>query len=98
MFVSATLLFEIEPMVAKMILPKFGGTPAVWGTCMLFFQLALLAGYLYSHLVSTYLGIRRQIYVHFVIVALPLVAFAFFPLGIYYQYIDPPGEANPALW
>src|SRR5262249_27529603 len=49
LFVSATLLFLVQPMIAKMILPLLGGTPAVWNTCMVFFQAALLAGYAYAH-------------------------------------------------
>jgi len=46
---SAFLLFEVQPVIAKMILPWFGGTSAVWTTCMLFFQAVLLGGYLYAH-------------------------------------------------
>ena len=49
MFVNALLLFLVQPMFAKLLLPRFGGSPAVWTTCMLFFQSALLAGYAYSH-------------------------------------------------
>ena len=48
-FLSAFLLFEVQPIIAKMILPWFGGTSAVWSTCMLFFQVVLLLGYLYAH-------------------------------------------------
>jgi hypothetical protein len=50
MFASAALVFMVEPLIAKMILPQLGGSPAVWNTCMAFFQTALLAGYLYAHL------------------------------------------------
>ena len=50
--VSAFLLFQVQPMVSKMILPWFGGSPAVWTTCMLFFQVFLLVGYLYAHLLD----------------------------------------------
>jgi hypothetical protein len=46
---SAFLLFQVQPIVAKAILPWFGGSSAVWSTCMLFFQLVLLFGYLYAH-------------------------------------------------
>ena len=49
MFVSATLLFALQPMFAKMVLPLLGGTPAVWNTCMVFYQGVLLVGYLYAH-------------------------------------------------
>ena len=50
-FLSSFLLFQVQPIIAKMILPWFGGTAAVWNTCMLFFQLTLLAGYAYAHLI-----------------------------------------------
>ena len=60
LFVGATLLFLVQPMIAKMILPKLGGTPAVWNTCMVFFQAALLAGYSYAHATTAWLGVRRQ--------------------------------------
>src|SRR6185295_2687721 len=63
-FLSAYLLFQVQPMVAKIILPWFGGSAAVWTTCMLFFQLVLLAGYMYSHAVIRYLKPRMQTMVH----------------------------------
>src|SRR5262245_4940791 len=62
--VSATLLFLIQPMVGKMFLPRLGGSPAVWVTCMVFFQATLLAGYLYAHLIATRLSARWQVVVH----------------------------------
>ena len=49
LFLSSSLLFLVQPMFAKLLLPLFGGSPAVWTTCMLFFQTALLGGYFYSH-------------------------------------------------
>jgi len=52
LFVSAAAMFMLQPMVGKMLLPKLGGTPAVWNTCMVFFQAMLLAGYAYAHGVS----------------------------------------------
>lgn len=61
--VSAALLFLVQPMVAKLVLPLMGGSPAVWTTCMLFFQLLLLAGYGYSHLL-TKLSLKKQVLVH----------------------------------
>lgn len=67
MFVSATLLFLVEPMVGKMILPLLGGTPAVWNTCMVFFQALLLFGYFYSHHLTASRPPRRQITVHMAI-------------------------------
>src|SRR5215472_16796499 len=68
-FLGAFLLFQIQPLIGKYILPWFGGTAAVWTTCMLFFQLLLLAGYLYSHAyVSGRVPARR--YVHIALLAL----------------------------
>jgi hypothetical protein len=64
LFVSATLLFLVQPMVGKMILPLLGGTPAVWNTCMVFFQALLLAGYYYAHKTTTRLPTSRQVAVH----------------------------------
>ena len=63
-FLGAFLLFQVQPIVARYILPWYGGSPAVWTTCMLFFQLLLMGGYLYAHLVGTRLNRRRQPLVH----------------------------------
>jgi SAM-dependent methyltransferase len=63
-FLSAALLFVVEPMFGKMVLPLLGGSPAVWTTCMLFFQGALLLGYLYAHLGPRWLGLRRHTILH----------------------------------
>jgi hypothetical protein len=90
-FLAATLLFWVEPMAAKMVLPRFGGGPAVWTTCMLFFQAALLLGYGYAHLVSTRLAPRRQAPLHLGLVLLPLLVL---PLAIPPSW-TPPAEANP---
>src|SRR5260370_41042019 len=68
-FIGAFLLFQVEPLLARYILPWFGGTPAVWITCMLFFQLMLVAGYAYSHLIAARLSAWRQATVHIAIVA-----------------------------
>src|SRR4051812_19687601 len=54
-FTSAFLLFQIQPMISKAILPWFGGTPAVWTVCLLFFQSLLFAGYAYAHFTSAWL-------------------------------------------
>src|SRR5207247_6988249 len=59
-FLSAFLLFAVQPLIAKYILPWFGGTPSVWTTCMLFFQVLLLGGYAHAQLVGTRLGPRGQ--------------------------------------
>jgi hypothetical protein len=68
-FCGAFLLFQVQLILGKYILPWFGGTPAVWTTCMLFFQLLLLGGYLYAHLLSTNLSGRTQAVVHIAVLA-----------------------------
>ncbi len=91
LFTSAGLLFLIEPMIAKMILPLLGGTPAVWNTCMMFFQAMLLAGYGYAHLLSTKAGISKQILIQTIILILACIVL---PSGISHKLI-PSGEENP---
>src|SRR5690348_3499218 len=61
---SAFLLFEVQPVIAKMILPWFGGTSAVWSTCMLFFQVVLLLGYAYAHWLHCTFDARKQAMIH----------------------------------
>lgn len=78
-FTSAALLFLVQPMAAKMALPIFGGSPAVWNASMLFFQAALLLGYLYAHLVTRYLKPGTQVIAHAI---LALLAIAALPLAI----------------
>ena len=86
-FLSALLLFMVQPIIAKHILPWFGGTPAVWTTCMVFFQSALLAGYAYAHAVARLLTARKQAALHLLLLAaclamLPVVpAETWKPLG-----------------
>lgn len=72
-FLSAFLLFLVQPMFSKMVLPLMGGGAFVWNTCILFFQFTLLAGYLYAHLTTKYLGVRRQLTIHVALVALTLL-------------------------
>ena len=71
-FLSAFLLFLVQPMFAKLALPRLGGSPAVWNTCVLFFQSTLLFGYLYAHLSIKWLGLRRQVLGHALLLVLPL--------------------------
>ncbi len=78
-FLSAALLFLVEPMAGKMLLPLFGGSPAVWVTCMVFFQAALLAGYAWAHWSLRLLGLRRQPWLQ---VALVLAPLATLPLAL----------------
>ena len=72
-FFSALLLFSVQPMVAKFILPSFGGTAAVWATCMVVFQTLLLAGYTYAHLLRAKLSPKRQRWTHLVLLLVALV-------------------------
>ena len=76
-FISAFLLFEVQPMIGKIILPWFGGSASVWNTCMLFFQASLLAGYFYAHFSTKYLKPRLQALLH---VALLAVSVALLPI------------------
>src|SRR6266581_692897 len=91
LFVSAFLLFLVQPMIGKMILPKLGGTPQVWNTCMLFFQIVLLASYSYSHVISTYLPTRRQLIVHGILLLLPLAFLLPDPYNVTAWSPDPAG-------
>ncbi|MBU6295615.1 MAG: spermidine synthase, partial [Planctomycetes bacterium] len=60
-FVSAMLLFMVQPLVGKILLPYLGGTPAVWNTCMVFFQALLLGGYFYAHRLKKIPSLRVQL-------------------------------------
>lgn len=93
-FLSAALLFVVEPMFGKMALPLLGGSPAVWNTCMVFYQGALLAGYLYAHLAPRWLGVRRQAAFHLGLLLLILFTL---PIGIFRGW-TPPATANPTAW
>src|SRR5687768_14635380 len=63
-FAGAFLLFAVQPLVGKYILPWFGGGPGVWATCLLFFQTFLVGGYIYAHFSATRLSPRKQAWVH----------------------------------
>ncbi|MBL8178200.1 MAG: fused MFS/spermidine synthase [Bryobacterales bacterium] len=92
-FVSAFLLFQVQPIIAKIILPWFGGSAAVWTTCMLFFQMALLAGYLYSHWSTSRLAGKAQATVHIALLALSLAVLPVAPA----DHWKPAGGGNPTL-
>ena len=95
LLVSAALLFCVEPMIAKMLLPLLGGAPAVWSTCMVFFQATLLAGYVYAHLSTRYLSVRAQAVVHSALILCPLLVL---PLAISRDATAGwPADANPVL-
>jgi spermidine synthase len=93
-FVSASLLFVVQPMVGKMILPHLGGSSAVWTTCMLFFQAMLVVGYVYAHFLARHVAPRRQVLIH---LAIMLVACGVtVPLGVPETFLKTSG--HPALW
>jgi SAM-dependent methyltransferase len=90
--VGSFLLFLVQPMVARMVLPKLGGAPAVWNSAMLVYQALLLGGYAYAHWLGRF-TVRRQAIIH---LALFLVAALWLPIGI--AEIAPPGPGQEALW
>ncbi|MBA3471455.1 MAG: fused MFS/spermidine synthase [Herpetosiphonaceae bacterium] len=93
-FVSALLLFAVQPMFARMALPLLGGAPAVWNTALVFYQGVLLLGYGYAHLLTSRLAARRQILVHLAVLAVPLLVL---PIGIPAGWV-PPSDRNPMSW
>jgi len=93
-FTSAALVFVVQPMVTKLVLPMLGGSPAVWNTAMVFFQTALLAGYGYAHLLQRVGSIKLQVGIH---LALLLVAALFLPLSVNGLLGDPDPSA-PIMW
>ncbi len=92
--VSAALVFMVQPMFARFVLPLLGGTPAVWTTAMLFFQSALLLSYLYAHWTTRRFGPRRQAALHLALVAAALLVL---PLGVPDGWI-PPAASSPVPW
>lgn len=92
-FLSAFLLFQVQPLIGKAILPWFGGTPGVWTTCMLFFQMLLCGGYLYSHLLTQRIPVRRQGVVHAMVLVGSLVVLNVLPDDSW----KPDGSEPPAL-
>jgi hypothetical protein len=95
LFLSALLLFWVQPLAGKMVLPLLGGAPAVWNTCLLFFQSALLAGYAYVLASTRWLSARAQVVLH---VALLSVAALALPVVINEARGGLPDEAHPAWW
>nr|WP_314527628.1 fused MFS/spermidine synthase [uncultured Brevundimonas sp.] len=93
-FTSACLVFVVQPMAAKLILPTLGGSPSVWNASMVFFQTALLAGYAYAHLLQRLASLRAQVAAHLALLAL---AALFLPLRISGVFGDPDAR-QPALW
>lgn len=93
-FVGASLLFMIQPLAAKLILPSYGGSATVWSTSSLLFQLLLLLGYVYAHVSTRRLGARWQPRAHLLLLALPLLAL---PLALPAESA-PPADTSPVLW
>jgi hypothetical protein len=93
LFTGSALLFLVQPMFAKMVLPLLGGTPAVWATSMVFFQAVLLAGYAYAHWSVARFGIRRQALIHMPLVLLPLLLL---PISVPAGWTPP--EERPVFW
>src|SRR5215475_11585682 len=94
LFLSSTLLFLVQPMIAKMVLPLLGGTPAVWNTCMVFFQATLLLGYLYVHALTKWLRLAQQATVHAALVTASLLML---PVALA-AHDDPPAGGTPIFW
>src|SRR6187549_439961 len=76
-FISAFLLFQVQLIIGKLLLPWFGGAPSVWTTCMLFFQALLLAGYAYAHWLNSRPAVRRQVQIHGALLMFSLGVLAF---------------------
>jgi hypothetical protein len=90
-FVSAFLLFQVQPLISRFILPWFGGTPAVWTTCLLFFQTTLFAGYAYAHLSEHYFRPRVRMAVHLILIGAALCTLPITPS----DWWKPGDSANP---
>lgn len=93
-FTGAALLFLVQPMFARMVLPLLGSSPAVWNTAMVFYQAVLLAGYAYAHFTTRWLGLRRQSAWHLGVLLAPLLVL---PIGLPHAWTPPTG-ANPVWW
>ncbi len=94
LLLSATLLFSVQPMFSKMILPLLGGTPQVWNTAMLFFQVMLLGGYAYAHGTTKYMSVRVQAITHIVLLS---IFVSVLPIMIPPDTM-PPVDRDPTLW
>ncbi len=90
-FVSASLLFAVQPLFAKLVLPRLGGSPSVWSVAMVFFQSVLLAGYGYAHLLTRFLPVRYAAVIH---VAMMLLATIVLPLSIAEGWGRPPAQGE----
>jgi hypothetical protein len=94
LFASASLMFVLQPLFGKILLPLLGGSPAVWNTCMVFYQSILFLGYLYAHYLSTRYNQHRQILIHAAVI---LISFLALPLALPENTV-PPTDNNPTFW
>jgi hypothetical protein len=94
LFASAFLLFLLQPMFAKMVLPRLGGAPSVWSVAMVFYQTALLAGYCYAHILNRLLSPPRAALVHFTLLGCAALTL---PIGIAAGF-DAPPSSGPGFW
>ncbi|MBM4096150.1 MAG: hypothetical protein FJ261_05175 [Planctomycetes bacterium] len=100
-FVSAMLLFMVQPLVGKLLLPYLGGTPAVWNTCMVFFQALLLGGYFYAHRLKKIPSLRVQLIIQgsiLLLALIPLAIFGFRVDALARSVLPTPTESNPIPW
>ncbi len=94
LFCSASLMFFLQPMFGKSLLPLLGGSASVWNTCMVFYQSILFLGYLYAHFISNQLGFRTHLLIH---IGVLLLSLAFIPIGLS-EEIQPPTHEEPGIW
>ena len=94
LFASALLLFAVQPMFTKMVLPMLGGAPSVWSVAMVFFQAALLIGYAYAHLLARTLNVEQSAFVHLIVLAAAALTL---PIGIAHGFGAPP-STGVGLW
>jgi hypothetical protein len=94
LFTSASLMFVLQPLFGKILLPLLGGSPAVWNTCMVFYQSILFLGYFYAHYLSTRYSQHRQILAHAAVIAISFLAL---PVALPENAV-PPTESNPTFW
>lgn len=94
LFISALLMFVLQPMFGKTLLPLLGGSPAVWNTCMVFYQTILFLGYLYAHFLSIKFSPSSQVKIHAGLILVSLIAL---PIGLP-DNILPPTESDPTFW
>jgi hypothetical protein len=94
LFVSGFLVFMVQPLLASILVPRCGGTPAVWTTCMVFFQVVLLAAYGYAHVLPIRLGLRRHAWIHLAVLGAGLLVL---PVRLDAE-AAPPVQETPVFW